>query len=153
MSFYQLPLFVWLSNRFLIGMSINSFPYMYGCLPTALNIWLSTHYLEWMSLYLMPHLCVSFQRMNLCLDFLYLLHLFTFRVLLFLISYFVISNCLNSKLVRQFILLLLIAFSIRSSLFILSLQCDRIGQFLKVLGDKVSYKKAQMNGNYLGYFV
>ena len=32
-----------------------------------------------------------------------------------------------------------------------SIQCDQIGQFLKVLGDKFSHKVAQMNGDIFGY--
>ena len=31
-------------------------------------------------------------------------------------------------------------------------QCGQIGRFLKVLGDRISSKKAQMIGNFLGYF-
>ena len=31
-------------------------------------------------------------------------------------------------------------------------QCNQIGRFLKVLGEKFSHKVAQMRGDFLGYF-
>ena len=33
-----------------------------------------------------------------------------------------------------------------------STQCDQIGQFFKVLGNKIASKRGQMIGNFLGYF-